>query len=216
MGGFVAYYRVSTSRQGSSGLGLEGQRAAVLSYVHNRVLIAEFTDIETGKNDNRPELRKAIETAKETNSTLVIAKLDRLSRNLTFISTLMDAKIKFVCTDMPDANELTIHIFAALAQWERVRIADRTRSALTALKARGVRLGKPENFTEDARKMGPEKMKQVADSNPNNQKARKVINLLNKDGKTLREIAIELNDAGFRTSKGKQFRPEQVRRLINK
>src|SRR5690606_8029265 len=112
---------------------------------HNRSLIGEFTDIETGKNDNRPELRKAIELAKESNSTLVIAKLDRLSRNLTFISTLMDAKIKFVCTDMPDANELTIHIFAALAQWERIRIGERTRAALAALKARGKRLGKPEN-----------------------------------------------------------------------
>lgn len=214
MEGFVAYYRVSTSRQGSSGLGLEGQRTAVLSYVHNRCLIAEFTDIETGKNDNRPELRKAIETAKETNSTLVIAKLDRLSRNVAFISTLMDAKIKFVCTDMPDANELTIHIFAALAQWERVRIGERTRAALAALKARGKRLGKPENFTEGVRKMGPEKMKQIADNNPNNLKAKKVINLLHDNGKTLREIAFELNEAGFKTSKGHNFGPEQVRRLL--
>lgn len=215
MEGFVAYYRVSTARQGSSGLGLEGQRTAVLSYLHNRTLIAEFTDIETGKNDNRPELRKAIETAKETSSTLVIAKLDRLSRNLTFISTLMDAKIKFVCTDMPDANELTIHIFAALAQWERVRIADRTRTALAALKARGKRLGKPENFTIDVQKMGPEKIKQIAQNNPNNQKAKKVINLLHNNGKTLREIAKELNEAGFKTSRGGIFAPEQVRRLIN-
>jgi DNA invertase Pin-like site-specific DNA recombinase len=212
---FISYYRVSTSRQGSSGLGLEGQKTAVLSYLNNRPLLAEFTDVETGKNDNRPQLLKAIELAKQTNSILVIAKLDRLSRNLTFISTLMDAKIKFLCCDMPDANELTIHIFAALAQWERVRIADRTRTALQALKARGKKLGKPENFTEEVRKMGPARLKQIAIENPNNQKAKKVINLLNRNGRNLREIAIELNEAGFRTSKGSQFGPEQVRRLIS-
>ena len=212
---FISYYRVSTSRQGSSGLGLEGQKTAVLSYLNNRPLLAEFTDVETGKNDNRPQLLKAIDLAKQTNSILVIAKLDRLSRNLTFISTLMDAKIKFLCCDMPDANELTIHIFAALAQWERVRIADRTRTALQALKARGKKLGKPENFTEEVRKMGPVRLKQIANENPNNQKAKKVINLLNRNGRNLREIAIELNEAGFRTSRGNQFGPEQVRRLIS-
>ena len=212
---FISYYRVSTSRQGSSGLGLEGQKSAVLSYLNNRPLLAEFTDVETGKNDNRPQLLKAIDLAKQSNSILVIAKLDRLSRNLTFISTLMDAKIKFLCCDMPDANELTIHIFAALAQWERVRIADRTRTALQALKARGKKLGKPENFTEEVRKMGPVRLKQIAAENPNNQKAKKVINLLNRNGRNLREIAIELNEAGFRTSRGNQFGPEQVRRLIS-
>jgi len=212
---FIAYYRVSTSRQCSSGLGLEGQKTAVLSYMNNRPILSEFTDIETGKNDNRPQLIKAIELAKQNNSILVIAKLDRLPRNLTFISTLMDAKVKFLCCDMPDANELTIHIFAALAQWERVRIADRTRTALAALKARGTILGKPEKFTQEARKMGPIKLKQIALENPNNQKAKKVINLLSKNGKNLREIAIELNEAGFRTSRGKQFGPEQVRRLVS-
>ena len=212
---FISYYRVSTSRQGSSGLGLEGQKTAVLSYLNNRPLLAEFTDVETGKNNNRPQLLKAIDLAKQTNSILVIAKLDRLSRNLTFISTLMDAKIKFLCCDMPDANELTIHIFAALAQWERVRIAERTGTALQALKARGKKLGKPENFTEAVRKMGPVRLKQIANENPNNQKAKKVINLLNRNGRNLREIAIELNEAGFRTSRGNQFGPEQVRRLIS-
>jgi DNA invertase Pin-like site-specific DNA recombinase len=214
MEGFIAYFRVSTSRQGNSGLGLEAQKAAVLSFLNNKPLLAEFTDIETGKNDFRPELLKAIELAKQMNSTLVIAKLDRLSRNLTFISTLMDTKVKFICCDMPDANELTISIFGALAQWERQRIADRTRSALTALKARGKQLGTPENFTEQARKLGTIKLQQIAQSNPNNQKARKVINLLHKNGKSLREIAIELNEAGFKTSRGSNFRPEQVRRLI--
>jgi len=184
--------------------------------LNNRTLVAEFTDIETGKNDNRPQLLKAIEMAKQTGSTLLIAKLDRLSRNLTFISTLMDTKVPFVCCDMPDANELTISIFGALAQWERVRIGDRTRSALQALKARGKKLGSPENFTQAVRQMGPLKMTEKANLNSNNQKAKKVINLLSKNGKSLREIAVELNEAGFKTSKGNQFGPEQVRRLINK
>jgi len=211
---FIAYYRVSTQRQGQSGLGLEAQKSAVLSFLNNRTIIAEFTDIETGKNDNRPQLLKAIELAKQTNSTLLIAKLDRLSRNLTFVSTLMDTKVKFICADMPDANELTIHIFGALAQWERKRISERTKGAMAQLKNRGVILGTPANFTDTVRKMGPAKMKEIANANSNNQKAKKVINLLSKNGKSLREIAIELNEAGFKTSRGNQFGPEQVRRLI--
>ena len=211
---FISYKRVSTSRQGASGLGLEAQEAAVKAFLNNRTLIAEFTDIETGKNDNRPQLLKAIELAKQTNSTLLIAKLDRLSRNLTFISTLMDTKVKFICCDMPDANELTISIFGALAQWERQRIGDRTRSALQVLKARGKRLGTPANFTEEVRKMGTMKLKEIANSNANNQKAKKLINLLSRNGKSLREIAIELNEAGFKTSRGNHFGPEQVRRLL--
>ncbi len=213
---FIAYYRCSTQRQGLSGLGLESQKNSVLSFLNTRTLVAEFTDIETGKNDNRPQLLKAIEMAKQTGSTLLIAKLDRLSRNLTFISTLMDTKVRFICCDMPDANELTISIFGALAQWERKRISERTKSALGVLKARGVKLGKPENFTEAVRQMGTLKLTEIANSNANNQKAKKVINLLYKNGKSLREIAVELNDAGFKTSKGNQFGPEQVRRLINK
>ena len=213
---FIAYYRCSTQRQGASGLGLEAQKSAVLSFLNDRILIADFTDIETGKNDNRPQLLRAIELAQQTNSILLIAKLDRLSRNLTFISTLMDTKVKFICCDMPDANELTISIFGALAQWERKRISDRTKAALGALKARGKKLGTPENFTIAARQMGPAKLKQIASINPNNQKARKVINLLSRNGKSLREIAAELNDAGFKTARGNQFNPEQVRRLINK
>jgi DNA invertase Pin-like site-specific DNA recombinase len=213
---FISYKRVSTSRQGASGLGIEAQEAAVKSFLNNRPLIAEYTDIETGKNDNRPELLKAIELAKQTNSTLLIAKLDRLSRNLTFVSTLMDTKVRFICCDMPDANELTIHIFGALAQWERKRISSRTKEALAALKARGTSLGTPENFTDAVRKMGPLKLKQIALSNPHNQKAKKVINLLSRNGKSLREIATELNEAGFKTARGNHFGPEQVRRLITK
>ena len=142
---FVSYCRVSTTKQGRSGLGLEAQRAAIADYLNDGQwkLVAEYVEVETGKNDERPELRKALHRAKVTGATLVIAKLDRLSRNLRFIAELQDSKVKFVCADMPDANELTIHIFASLAQHERKVISERTKRALQAIKARGRKLGNP-------------------------------------------------------------------------
>src|SRR5262249_33260687 len=134
---FVSYCRVSTAKQGKSGLGLEAQEAAIAEHVGNGKLIEKYIEIETGKNDDRPQLRKALHRAKVTAATLVIAKLDRLSRNLRFIAELQESKVKFVCADMPDANELTIHIFASLAQHERKVISERTKRALQAAKARG-------------------------------------------------------------------------------
>lgn len=211
---YIAYYRVSTTRQGASGLGLEAQKIAVMSYVRNSDLIAQYTDIESGKNDSRPELLKAIQRAKDEQATLVIAKLDRLSRNLSFITTLMDSKVNFICCDMPDANPLTLHIIGALAQWERERISERTKAALDALKSRGVKLGSPVGFTSDNQKKGTIKRKEIALSNPNNIKAKKLIELLSKSGKSLRAITDELNEAGFVTSRGCKFQPETVRRLI--
>ncbi len=211
---FVAYYRVSTQKQGISGLGLDAQRSSVLKFIGNRSLLGEFKDIESGKNDNRPELLKAIQKTKETGSTLCIAKLDRLSRNLNFITLLQNEKVKFVCCDLPDANELTINIIGAMAQNERKLISERTKSALTQLKKRGVKLGNPENLTSDARIKGSMKMKEKSRLNPNNIKAKKVIHLLKSNGMTLREIAVELNESGFKTSNGSSFQPEQVRRLI--
>jgi len=213
---FVAYYRVSTQRQGNSGLGLEAQRNSVLNFIGKRALIREFQDIESGKNDYRPELLKAIDKAKETNSILVIAKLDRLSRNLNFITLLQREKVKFVCCDLPDANELTIHIFGALAEWERKRISERTKDALKQLKKQGVKLGNSKNLTRAARIKGALKMKEISQTNPNNIKAKKVIKLLSENGMTLREIANELNASGFKTSRNTTFQPEQVRRLLNK
>jgi len=153
---YVAYYRVSTKKQGLSGLGLEAQRNTVLSYIQrngNRI-IGEFTEVEFGRNDKRPELLNAIQTTKRNKATLVIAKLDRLSRNRTFISILHDEKVKFVCCDMPDATELTIDIFAAIAQHEAKRISERIKEALDAKRRREPdwKPGKPENLTDEARK----------------------------------------------------------------
>jgi len=212
---FIGYYRVSTQKQGVSGLGLDSQKSAVHSFIGKRSLIAEFKDIESGKNDFRPELLKAIQKTKETGSTLVIAKLDRLSRNLNFITLLQNEKVKFVCCDLPDANELTINIIGAMAQSERKLISERTKSALVQLKKRGVKLGSPENLTKEARLKGSMKMIEKSRKNDNNIKARKVIHLLKSNGMTLREIANELNESGFKTSKGLSFKAEQVRRLFN-
>ena len=210
---YIPYYRVSTVRQGQSGLGLEAQKQSVLSFVGTNDIVAEFTDIESGKSDTRPELLKAIQLSKDTGATLLVAKLDRLSRNLTFISILQDTKVDFVAVDMPTADRFTISIFASLAQWERDKISERTKSALKALKDRGVKLGTPANLDVDARKKGNLKRKEQALSNGNNQKARMLIKLLSDNGKSLREIADTLNSSGFVTSTGKDFKRETVRRL---
>ncbi|HEY1885949.1 MAG TPA: recombinase family protein [Roseiarcus sp.] len=141
-GKFVAYYRVSTQEQGKSGLGLEAQRKAVVDYLDGGKweLIAEFTEIESGKRDGRPELAKAIAMCKRQKARLVIAKLDRLSRDVAFIATLMKG-VDFLAVDNPHANKFTVHILAAVAEFERDAISKRTREALAAAKARGVKLG---------------------------------------------------------------------------
>src|SRR5947199_9156003 len=140
-GKFVSYLRVSTDRQGKSGLGLEAQRKAVLDYLDGGrwELVAEFTEVESGKRSDRPELVKALSACKRHKAKLVIAKLDRLSRNLAFIATLMDSGVEFIAVDNPHANKLTVHIFAAVAQHEREIISARTSAALKAAKARGMR-----------------------------------------------------------------------------
>src|SRR5215469_5908263 len=142
-GKHVAYYRVSTARQGRSGLGLEAQRQAVSDYLNGGAwdLVAEFTEIESGKRNDRPELSRALELCRRQKATLVIAKLDRLARNVAFIANLMESRVDFVAVDMPQANRLTVHILAAVAEHEREMIVARTKAALAAAKARGKRLG---------------------------------------------------------------------------
>jgi len=143
---FVAYYRVSTDRQGRSGLGLEAQQKAVRDYLNGGAweLVGEFVEVESGKRGDRPELARALEACRKQRARLVIAKLDRLSRNLAFVATLMDSGVEFVAVDNPHANKLTIHILAAVAEHEREAISERTKAALAAAKARGKRLGTPD------------------------------------------------------------------------
>jgi DNA invertase Pin-like site-specific DNA recombinase len=141
----VAYERVSTARQGKSGLGLEAQRKAIEDYAATKggTILARFTEVESGRKNDRPELEKALQLARITGATLVIAKLDRLSRNAAFLLTLRDAGVSFVACDMPEANDLTVGIMALVAQQEREAISRRTKEALAAAKARGVKLGNP-------------------------------------------------------------------------
>lgn len=144
-GRFIAYFRVSTEEQGKSGLGLEAQRTAVLNFLNggNWILAAEFVEIESGKRADRPQLKAALAACKKHKAKLVIAKLDRLSRNLAFIADLMESKIGFVAADNPHASNFTIHILAAVAEHEREMISQRTKEALAAAKARGTKLGNP-------------------------------------------------------------------------
>ncbi|RVK67247.1 recombinase family protein [Sinorhizobium meliloti] len=139
---FVAYYRVSTKRQGRSGLGLDAQRASIEAYVkdHGQIL-AEFTDITSGRKDERTELNKAIKFARSTGARLLIAKLDRFSRRVSFISRMMESDVRLAIAEMPNATEFQLHIFAALAQEERRLISERTRRALDQAKAKGILLG---------------------------------------------------------------------------
>lgn len=215
---YVAYYRVSTKMQGVSGLGLEAQKNMVRNYVNcNTCIIQEFTEIESGKKNNRTELLKALELCKKENATLVIAKLDRLSRNVAFIATLMDSKINFVCVDMPNANSFTIHIFAALAEQERKMISERTKKAL-AEKKKTQKLGQKgtENLEKgNAREKSIEAKKQNAIENENNKKAKEIAKLLKNQGKTIREIVAYLTDNKHKTPKGKtNWSIAQVQRLL--
>lgn len=212
---YVAYYRVSTKQQGVSGLGLEAQRQAVAGYVQGKI-IAEYTEIESGKQNQRVKLKLAIDLAKKEDAVLVIAKLDRLSRNASFIFTLRDTGVKFQCVDMPDANILTIGIFATLAQHERELISKRTKDALAVKRNLGAKLGTPGNLTPAARSKGTAATRVRASSNENNRRATRMINLLWEQKKSLTQIAADLNEAGFTTANGKSFRLTQVSRLLER
>jgi DNA invertase Pin-like site-specific DNA recombinase len=154
---YVCYYRVSTRQQGQSGLGMEAQQAAVRTFVSDPSrIVAEYVEVESGKRNQRPHLQAAIEAARQQGATLLIAKLDRLSRNAGFIFALRDSRVDFVCCDMPDANTLTVGLFAVIAQHERETISKRSKDALTAKKARGAQLSTPANLTESVTRQGRE------------------------------------------------------------
>jgi DNA invertase Pin-like site-specific DNA recombinase len=212
---YVAYYRVSTKVQGQSGLGLEAQRSAVRQFVkqHDQIL-EEFTEVESGKKNNRAELLMAIERAKRKQATLIIAKLDRLSRNAGFIFTLRDSGVDFVCADMPEANTLTIGIFAVLAQHERELISSRTKAALRAKKEQGFVLGTPKNLTQDARAKGLSVRQGNATQNKQNRQALTLIKIYREKGYTYQRIAEELNKEGYATRTGKTFLKGTVHYLL--
>lgn len=212
---YVTYLRVSTTKQGSDGLGIDAQRAAVSRFVgSNGTIYKEFVEVESGGKDERPELLLAIQEARVSKATLLIAKLDRLSRNASFIFKLRDAKVDFTCCDMPDASPLTIGIMAVLAENERQLISTRTKAALAAKRARKQALGNPSNFTELGRNKGKEKNRENALNHENNVKARNLVKLYHDLGWTLSRIAEQLNLLGYKTRRECKFTSCAVFRLL--
>lgn len=213
MNKFVSYHRVSTKRQGASGLGLEGQKKAVTDYLNGGSweLIGEFVEVESGKrSNNRPELKRALALCEMTGATLVIAKLDRLARNVAFISALMESGVPFVACDMPHANKFTIHVLAAVAEQEAEAISARTKAALAASKER-VEAGLREAWKQKRQLTDEDKVRgrllgdaaKTAKADKFAQQVRPMIEELQGQGLSLRGVASALNDKNILTARGK-------------
>lgn len=224
----IAYYRVSTKRQGASGLGLEAQKASVLAYAKsiNGKILAEYTEVESGKKTNRPELAKALNHSELSGAIVVIAKMDRLIRNVPFLYTLMEAGVEFVACDYPNANRLTVKLLAVFAEEEAIAISERTIAALAALKARGVKLGsaRPGHWdnSEDRRlegaKLGNERSAEVrkAQAQERHDKLCPKMMALKAEGLTLQAIAEKLNSEGLETPRGKPWSMILVHQFLTK
>jgi DNA invertase Pin-like site-specific DNA recombinase len=215
----VAYYRVSTQAQGRSGLGLEAQRKAVKEYlIGGRCrLIAEHVEVESGKQNDRPELAKALAACRVHGATLVVARIDRLSRNAAFLLTLRDAGVDFVAVDLPDANRMTVGIMAVVAEYEREAISTRTKAALGAARSRGVQLGNPAHLNHSARRLGTvasAKVRRARATQRASDLAPIVAELRQSGASTLRALAHGLNDRGIPATRGGIWTAAQVHRLL--
>lgn len=215
---YVAYYRVSTAKQGRSGLGLEAQKSAVQSFLtgNGGAVVAEYVEVESGRKKGRQELQRAINHARVTRSKLIIAKLDRLARSVSFTAALMESGVEFVCCDLPQANRFTIHVMAALAEMEAEMISARTKAALAEAKKRGVRLGNPR--LSEVR--GKPDQANAAWQQIAAERSRSYLGLIllaRKDGMhTLAAIASYLNRRGALTPTGHRWHPATVRRLLQR
>ena len=225
MTNYIAYTRVSTKKQGNSGLGLEAQTASVINFVNGHgKLLATYTEVESGKKADRPELAKALAHAKRSKAILVVAKMDRLSRNLAFLSTLLESSVEFVAVDNCHANRLTIHILAAIAEHEAKATSTRTKEALQAAKARGTKLGS----NRAGHWAGREHLRQAGQRNATKAAALAnrenrigiysdlvpLIKDLRSQGITLKAIAAKLTELGHETRRGKPWNHVQVLRLL--
>jgi DNA invertase Pin-like site-specific DNA recombinase len=222
-GKFVSYLRVSTQKQGVSGLGLEAQREAVARYLNGGKwsLIKEVVEVESGKRNDRPAIAEALRLCRLHRATLIIAKLDRLARNVHFISNLMESDVEFVAVDFPQANRLTVHILAAVAEHEAAMISARTVAALAAAKARGAQLGGRRGDMARMEAMAAKGTKasaavRGATAAKRNEDLLPVIEEIRKGGiTTLRRIAVELNARGITTPRRGQWSAVQVQRVLS-
>ena len=218
IGRFVAYYRVSTDKQGRSGLGLEAQREAVQCYLNggNWSLAAEVTEVESGKRNDRPELDRALGLCRLYGATLVVAKLDRLARNVAFISKLMESSVDFVAVDFPQANRLTVHILAAVAEHEAAMISARTKAALKAAKVRGVQLGNPANLRNQLDGSAKGNAAKTAKADKRAADLLPLILPMKADGASLRQIADGLNRCGVSAPRGGEWSAVAVKRILDR
>ena len=219
MGNYVAYLRQSTTKQEKSGLGIEAQRNIIHSFVKEGLIIAEFVETESGKKSDRTKLQEALALCRNTNSILIVAKLDRLSRNVAFTSKLLESDVEITFCDFPQANRLILHIISSIAEYEANLISQRTRLSLKAKKERGVQLGKSENLMKkhsEAIEHSNQTNRTKAQNNVNNMRAVALLRSMVKEELTLSQMTIRLNEQGFVTSKGCKFQIVQVQRLIQR
>ncbi len=221
-GKFISYLRVSTARQGTSGLGLEAQREAVSRYLNGGswTLVQEVMEVESGKRNDRPAIAEALRLCRLHKATLVIAKLDRLARNVHFISSLMESGVDFIACDFPEANRLTVHILAAVAEHEAAMISARTKAALTAAKARGVALGGQRGSLERMASMAAKGTLASATVRQDVALKRRqdllpvIEEFRSKGAVSLRTIAEGLNGVGLTTARGGRWTATQVARIM--
>lgn len=216
---YVAYLRQSTVKQQLSGLGIEAQREIIHNFIKDKTLIAEYVETESGKKSDRPQLMEALALCRKTNSILIVAKLDRLSRNVAFTSRLLESDVEIVFCDFPQANRLILHIISSIAEYEANLISQRTRQSLQAKKNRGVKLGMASNLMgkhgqaiENSRKTNRAK----AENNPNNKRAIALLRTLLPQHLTLSEMTALLNEQGFTAPNGGKFQITQVKRLVDR
>ena len=216
---YVAYLRQSTKKQEASGLGIEAQREIIHNFLSPEIPIAEFVETESGRHNDRPKLSEALALCRKTGSTLIVAKLDRLSRNVAFVSKLLESDVEIKFCDFPEANKLVLHIIASIAEYEAQLISSRTKQSLQAKKSRGAKLGKPENLIDNLDKAISNSRKtnmKKARENSNNKRAIAMLRILVKQNLSLTEMADILNSEGFVTSRGSQFTAWSVSVLLKR
>ena len=217
---YIAYYRVSTKKQGKQGWGIAAQKAVVKHFAEKAgaQLVDHYTEVGSGKDiETRPILQKAVDACEAQEATLIVARLDRLSRDVEHVFQLKKRLgDRLICCDLPHTDSLTLSIFAGLAQRERELISIRIKAALKAKKARGEKLGTPQNLTQKGRALGRQAQQEKAKKNPNTQRAVQLIVAYRQMGYTLQAIADLLNNNSFKTARGKRFGANTVKYLLDK